>query len=505
MSVRGAAHGDPRRPARPLRRCPARAPRRRLDEHLEVIASHYVAALPVGWAPQALELARRAARRAAGLGARDECVRLLFLAREALTEIDDGGAIWCELTLELAEAQDRAGQTLKARATFMHVAARAEAVGLSSDFARAAVGYGGRLIWARPTGDPREIPMLERAYAALGADEPALRALLLARKSILRRDLAGADAILAGCRQAAELARAADDATTRAQVLGALVSRSDASGPRGSAFVRSTSWRRTRRRAGTSSRRSRPVYTAPPACSKTGTPTAPTTSWRRATARAIPAAARAALAARVFARGGRLSSGAGSRRRRAAARRPFASVEALGRQEAAAIYLASNLSRAARAGPARGGGGPGDAGARRPADVRDRQVPARPPRRRARAAGRGAGVSRPPPRERLRGAARVQHAPDGARPARRDRGADRPRGRGRRPRVVAGAGHATLSLHSRHRGPRPDAPVPGPAGRRRRGVGRRRHASCARPPTKAVARAPTAGRCAASWSWRTRS
>jgi hypothetical protein len=194
-----------------------------VDEHLDVIASHYVAALPVGWAPQALELARRAARRAAGLGARDECVRLLLLAREALAEIDEGGAIWCELTLELAEAQDRAGQTLNARATFMQVAERAEAVGLLSAFARAAVAYGGRFIWARPTGDPREIPMLERAYAALGTDEPALRALLLARKSILRRDLAGADAIVAGCRQAAELARAADDATARAQVLGALV------------------------------------------------------------------------------------------------------------------------------------------------------------------------------------------------------------------------------------------------------------------------------------------
>ena len=194
-----------------------------VDEHLEVIASHYVAALPVGWAPQALELARRAARRAAGLGARDECVRLLLLAREALTEIDDGGAIWCELTLELAEAQDRAGQTSNARATFMQVAERAEAVGLLEALARAAVAYGGRFIWARPTGDPREIPMLERAYAALGGDEPALRALLLARKSIMRRDLAGADAILAGCRQAAELARAADDATARAQVLGALM------------------------------------------------------------------------------------------------------------------------------------------------------------------------------------------------------------------------------------------------------------------------------------------
>jgi hypothetical protein len=194
-----------------------------LDEHLEVIASHYIAALPVGWAPRALELTRLAARRAASLGARDECVRLLSLAREASPELDDGGALWCELSLELAEAQERAGQGLDARATFMRVAERAEAAGLVRAFARAAAGYGGRFIWARPTGDPREIPMLERAYAALGADAPDLRALVLARKSILRRDLAGVEAILGGCRQAADLARGAGDATTRAQVLGALV------------------------------------------------------------------------------------------------------------------------------------------------------------------------------------------------------------------------------------------------------------------------------------------
>ena len=299
-----------------------------VDEHLEVIASHYVAALPVGWAPRALELARRAARRAASLGARDECVRLLLLAREALAAIDDGGAIWCELTLELAEAHDRAGQTLEARAAFMHVAARAEAVGLSSEFARAAVGYGGRLIWARPTGDPREIPMLERAYAALGADEAALRALLLARKSILRRDLAGADAILAGCRQAAELARAADDATTRAQVLGALVFALGCLGTTGTAWC---DRRAGGERGGERGRRADGPGPGIPRrlpARRRGRRRRRRRAGGVRPARAIPAPARAALAARVFARGGRLlpgpAHGGGEPQRGGASRRPGA-------------------------------------------------------------------------------------------------------------------------------------------------------------------------------------
>jgi hypothetical protein len=194
-----------------------------LDDHLDVIASHYVAALPVGWAPRAFELCRLAARRAAALGARDECVRLLSLALEALPAMAPDVARWCELSLELGEAQDRAGRVHDARATFMRVAERAERDGLPRLLARAAVGFGGRFIWARPTGDAREVPMLERALGALGLDAPELQALVLARRSILRRDLAGAGVILAGCRRAVALARDAGDATAFKQTLGALV------------------------------------------------------------------------------------------------------------------------------------------------------------------------------------------------------------------------------------------------------------------------------------------
>ena len=79
-----------------------------LDEHLDAIASHYVAALPVGAAPLAVEYCRLADRRAAGLAARDEAVRMLELALEATPLIDDP-LLACEVLLELGDAQGRAG------------------------------------------------------------------------------------------------------------------------------------------------------------------------------------------------------------------------------------------------------------------------------------------------------------------------------------------------------------------------------------------------------------
>src|SRR6185436_8118905 len=59
------------------------------DEHLEAIASHYVAALAVGSAPLAIEYCQRAARRAIHVGAPDEAVRLLALALEAARSLDE--------------------------------------------------------------------------------------------------------------------------------------------------------------------------------------------------------------------------------------------------------------------------------------------------------------------------------------------------------------------------------------------------------------------------------
>ena len=177
------------------------------DEQLDTIASHYVAALAVGSAPPAIEYCQRAARRAIGVGAPDEAVRLLELALEAARTLEDDGRRWCALSLELAEALDRAGRVPDARATLIGVAERAERVGLPREVALAAVGLGGRFIWTRAGQDPRELPLLERALAGLDETDLALRARLMARLSALQRDRAKIPENMARCRRAVELAR----------------------------------------------------------------------------------------------------------------------------------------------------------------------------------------------------------------------------------------------------------------------------------------------------------
>jgi tetratricopeptide (TPR) repeat protein len=196
-----------------------------LDDQLDGIASHYMAALTIGAAPRALEFCRRAAYRAASLGARDEAVRLLQLALEAVAALEDpelNPQLTCEVLLELGDAQARAGRADDARAALLQVAERAERLGLPTYLARAAFDFGGRFLWARVSRESPELALIERALAALPAEEISLRAQLLARLSGLQRDRRRAPENAERCRQAVALARASGDAEALTQVLNAL-------------------------------------------------------------------------------------------------------------------------------------------------------------------------------------------------------------------------------------------------------------------------------------------
>jgi tetratricopeptide (TPR) repeat protein len=193
-----------------------------IDEDLETLASHYIAALPVGAAALALEYCQLAARRSARVGARDEAVRLLELALEAVRALDDDGQRWCEVSLSLADALERAGRVPEARSMFLEVAGKAERLGLVRTVALAAVGFSGRLIWSRAV-DPRELPLLERALAGLRESDLALRALLLSRLSMISRDYARLGDMVRGARQAVELALMAGDSAVLTRTRGALV------------------------------------------------------------------------------------------------------------------------------------------------------------------------------------------------------------------------------------------------------------------------------------------
>ena len=136
-----------------------------------------------------LRYAYRAGDRALELLAYEEAARLYAMALEALelsTPADE--RMRCELSISLGEAQIRAGDSPEAKQTFLQAAGIARRLGLSLELARAAAGYGGRIVWARAGGDARLVPLLEEGLAALPAGNVELRARLLSRLAGALRD-----------------------------------------------------------------------------------------------------------------------------------------------------------------------------------------------------------------------------------------------------------------------------------------------------------------------------
>ena len=102
-------------------------------------------------ADKAIGYARRAGDRAATQLAYEEAVRLYEMA---LTLVHEPIAR-CELLLALGDAQARAGDMRAAKDTFHEAAELAERHDLPEHLARAALGYGGRIIWEVSRDDPR--------------------------------------------------------------------------------------------------------------------------------------------------------------------------------------------------------------------------------------------------------------------------------------------------------------------------------------------------------------
>ena len=148
-----------------------------LEAHLAEVALHFVAAAPLGTRGKATDYARRAGERAVSLLAFEEAARLYELA---LAVVDDD-ADRCELLLARGEALARAGETPAANESFLEAAALAEKLELPEQLARAALGYGGRILWEVSREDEQHIPLLERALTALGESDSTQRVKLLAR------------------------------------------------------------------------------------------------------------------------------------------------------------------------------------------------------------------------------------------------------------------------------------------------------------------------------------
>ncbi|HYI35917.1 MAG TPA: BTAD domain-containing putative transcriptional regulator [Thermoleophilaceae bacterium] len=148
-----------------------------LEPHLAELAFHLFAADPSAVGPKAVDYARRAGDRAAAQAAYEEAVRLYGMAITLVTE-DDAR---CGLLVALGDAQARAGDTPASKRSLLDAADLAEKLGLVELLTRAALGYGGRLVWEVSRGDAHHLAILERALLALGDEDSSARVHVLAR------------------------------------------------------------------------------------------------------------------------------------------------------------------------------------------------------------------------------------------------------------------------------------------------------------------------------------
>ena len=189
------------------------------EPHLAELAHHAIAGSDFR---DGLRYARRAGDRAFGLLAYEEAARLYETALEALElsgPSDEGTR--CELLLSLGEAQMRGGNTPAAKSAFLDGAEIARQLGDPRELARAAVGYGGRIVWVRAGEDERLVPLLEEALAALGDANVELRVALLSRLAGALRDEHSRDRRDRLSQEAIDLARRAENRAALARALDA--------------------------------------------------------------------------------------------------------------------------------------------------------------------------------------------------------------------------------------------------------------------------------------------
>jgi DNA-binding SARP family transcriptional activator/tetratricopeptide (TPR) repeat protein len=185
--------------------------------HLAELAHHSVAGSEF---ENGVRYGSRAGARALALLAYEEAARLYSMALDALElSAPDDETSRCELLLSLGEAQIRAGDNAAAKEAFLEAAAMARRLNLPHEVARAAVGYGGRIMFERAGGDERLVPLLEEGLAAVGREDVELRVRLLARLAGALRDEPSRDRRDDLSREAVEIARDAGSPAALAYAL----------------------------------------------------------------------------------------------------------------------------------------------------------------------------------------------------------------------------------------------------------------------------------------------
>ena len=190
-----------------------------LDDFLPALAHHWAKA-SVPDTTRAVEYAHRAGDRALAQLANDEAARYYA---SGLDLLDAGGADpddprRLELFIGQGEAQRRAGDPAY-RQTLLDAAHLAEQVGDAHALARAALANTLGYMWTAFSVDTDRIEVLESAIAAVGEDDPALRARLLATLGLELAWQPDPTRRVALSQEALQIARTLDDPATLANVL----------------------------------------------------------------------------------------------------------------------------------------------------------------------------------------------------------------------------------------------------------------------------------------------
>jgi tetratricopeptide (TPR) repeat protein len=189
-------------------------------DYLSDLARHFFEAVPGGDVDKAVVYARRAAEQAMRSLAFEEAVRLYEMSLHALElEEDREEATRCDILVALGEARMRAGDADVAKETLREAADLARELHRPEAFARAAVGFGGRIVWVRASGDTLLVQLLEEALEMLPNRDGELRCRVLARLACAKRDDADSTDRDNLSRQAVEMATRMDDPATLAYSL----------------------------------------------------------------------------------------------------------------------------------------------------------------------------------------------------------------------------------------------------------------------------------------------
>ena len=183
-----------------------------VDAHAGALAHHFAKAAPDGQAAKAATYALAAGRSATARLGYEEAIAHYERGLKALELTGRAQVERCELLLGLGEARRLAGQNQRSRESFQLAAELAREYRNPEQLARAALGLTTSTLYPS-AGDVDELGagLLEEALAALGDEDTALRATLLANLSIMLHNAGSLERVRALAAEALATARRVRD------------------------------------------------------------------------------------------------------------------------------------------------------------------------------------------------------------------------------------------------------------------------------------------------------